>query len=132
LRTLFEDPDVDEIIAIDFTDYDYHAAIESAYRKMSLIFLANSIDMNLLVSDIQWGLPNTAVLSRAVFINQLLETLDKPSLEIAGKTYYRKALHVLKPKNLESMTISLKDARAQKEYFELGQSEIGQVFDSLS
>jgi len=132
LRTLFEDPDVDEIIAIDFTDYDYHAAVDNAYRKMSLIFLANSIDMNLLVSDIQWSLPNTAVLSQAVFINQLLETLDKASLEIAGKTYYHKPLHVLRPKNLESMTISLKDARAQKEYFKVGQTEIGQVFDSLT
>jgi predicted acylesterase/phospholipase RssA len=131
LRTLFEDPEVDEIVAIDFTDYDYHAAIENAYRRMSLIFLANSIEMNLLVSDIQWSLPNTAVLSQAIFINQLLETLDQPSVEIAGKTYYHKPLRILRPKNLESMTVSLKDARAQREYFKIGQREVGQVFDSL-
>ena len=61
-------------------------------------------------------------------MNQMLETLDKPSLEIAGKTYYRKPLHVLRPKDLESMTISLKDARAQKEYFQLGQEETSRLF----
>jgi predicted acylesterase/phospholipase RssA len=131
LRTLFEDPQVDEIIAIDFTDYDYGSAIDNAYRKMSLIFLANSIDMNLLVSDIQWSLPNMAILSQAAFINQLLESLDRPSIEIAGKTYYHKPLHILRPKNLESMTVSLKDARAQKEYFRIGQREVEQMFDSL-
>jgi predicted acylesterase/phospholipase RssA len=131
LRTLFADPEVDEIIAMDFTDYDYHTALENAYRKTALILLATSIDMNLLVSDIQWSLPNTSVLSQAAFINQLLEVLDKPSMEIGGKTYYHKPLHILRPKNLASMTVSLKDARAQKEYFRLGQSEVEQVFDSL-
>jgi hypothetical protein len=30
------------------------------------------------------------------------------------------------------MTVSLKDARAQKEYFELGQKEIGELFDVLA
>ncbi|MGD8969095.1 MAG: patatin-like phospholipase family protein [Anaerolineae bacterium] len=132
LRTLFEDPEVDEIIAMDFTDYDYHSALERAYLKASLVFLATSIDMNLLVSDIQWSLPNTSVLSQAVFINQLLEALDRPSMEIAGKTYYHKPLHILRPKNLESMTVSLKDARAQKEYFTIGQREVEQAFDALS
>ena len=131
LRTLFENPEVDEIIAVDFTDYDYHSAIERAYSKWSLIFLANSIDMNLLVSDIQWNLPNIAILSQAAFINQLLETLDKPSMEIGGKTYYHKPLHILRPRNLESMTVSLKDVTAQKDYFKLGQREIEQAFNSV-
>ena len=88
-------------------------------------------NFRLLVSDIQWSLPNTAILSQAAFINQLLETLDKPSIEVAGKTYHRKPLHILKPQNLESMTVSLKDARAQKEYFELGQEETEQLFSSM-
>jgi predicted acylesterase/phospholipase RssA len=131
LRALFEDPDVDEILAVDFTDYDYHTALEKAYSRLSLIMLSNSIEMNLLVSDIQWSLPNTAVLSQAVFINQLLETLGSSSIEIAGKTYYRKPLHILKPQNLESMTVSLKDVTAQKEYFERGQKEIRELFDSM-
>jgi predicted acylesterase/phospholipase RssA len=131
LRTLFADPRVDEIIAIDFTDYDYHSALDKAYSKLSLVMLSNSIEMNLLVSDIQWNLPNTAILSQAMFINQLLETLDRPSLEVAGKTYYHKPLHVLRPKNLESMTVSLKDMRAQKDYFRLGQNEIEQLFASM-
>jgi predicted acylesterase/phospholipase RssA len=130
LRTLFEDPEVDEIIAMDFTDYDYHSALDNAYRKASLVFLATSIDMNLLVSDIQWSLPNTSILAQAAFINQLLEALDRPSIEVAGKTYYQKPLHILRPKNLESMTVSLKDARAQKEYFQTGQREVEQAFDS--
>jgi predicted acylesterase/phospholipase RssA len=130
LRSLFEDPEVDEIIAMDFTDYDYHSAIEEAYAKWSLILVANSIDMNLLVSDIQWGLPNMAILSQAAFVNQLLEALGRPSIEIGGKTYYRKPLHVLRPKNLKSMTVSLKDAMAQKEYFKLGQIEIEQALGS--
>jgi predicted acylesterase/phospholipase RssA len=127
LRALFEDPEVDEIIAVDFTDYDYHAAIEEAYSKWSLVFMANSIDMHLLVSDIQWGLPNMAILSQAAFINRLLETLERPSIEIGGKTYYYKPLRVLRPKNLKSMTVSLKDATAQKEYFKIGQTEIEQT-----
>jgi NTE family protein len=131
LRTLFEDPEVDEIIAIDFTDYDYHTALDKAYSKLSLVMLANSVEMNLLVSDIQWNLPNTAVLSQATFINQLLETLDKPSIEVAGKSYFRKPLHILKPKNLESMTVSLKDVTAQKVYFKLGQEETEQLFTSM-
>ncbi|MGD8463457.1 MAG: hypothetical protein PVI09_06290 [Anaerolineae bacterium] len=131
LRTLFQDPDVDEIIVVDFTDYDYHSALDRAYGKLSLVMLSNSIDMNLLVSDIQWNLPNTAILSQAIFINQLLETLDRPSIEVSGKIYYHKPLHILKPKNLESMTISLKDAMAQREYFKLGQAEAEQLFESM-
>jgi predicted acylesterase/phospholipase RssA len=131
LRALFENPQVDEIIAVDFTDYDYHSAMERNYNKLSLVMLSTSIDMNLLVSDIQWSLPNTAVLSQAVFINQLLETLDRPTIEVAGKTYYHKPLHILRPKDLESMTVSLKDMRAQKEYFQLGQEETEKLFGSM-
>jgi predicted acylesterase/phospholipase RssA len=132
LRALFEDPQVDEIIAVDFTDYDYHSAMERNYSKLSLVMLATSIDMNLLVSDIQWNLPNTAVLSQAVFVNQLLETLGRPTIEVAGKTYHHKPLHILRPKNLESMTVSLKDVTAQKEYFKLGQKEAEQLLHSMS
>jgi len=132
LRTLFEDPQVDEIVAVDFTDYDYHTALEKTYNKLSLVMLANSIEMNLLVSDIQWNLPNTAVLAQAGFINQLLEALDRPSIDVADKTYYRKPLHILRPKNLESMTVSLKDVTAQKEYLKLGQEETEQLFESMS
>ena len=131
LRALFEDPEVDEIIAVDFTDYDYHTALDKAYNKLSLVMLANSIEMNLLVSDIQWNLPNAAVLSQATFINQLLDALDRPSIEVAGKIYHRKPLHILKPRNLESMTVSLKDVTAQKAYFKLGQEETEQLFTSM-
>jgi len=131
LRPLFEDPQVDEIVAVDFTDYDYHTAIEKAYNKVSLVMLSNSIEMNLLVSDIQWSLPNAAVLSQAIFINQLLETLGSSSIEVACKTYHYKPLHILKPKNLESMTVSLKDVTAQKEYFKLGQEQAEQLFSSM-
>jgi predicted acylesterase/phospholipase RssA len=123
LRPLFKNPEVDEIVAIDFTDYDYHSEIERIYRKSFLVFGLNSIEMNLLISNIQWGLPNSAILSRAVLINQLLETLNEPSMEIDGKTYYHKPLHVLTPRNLESMTISTKHMTAQKDYFKLGQKE---------
>jgi hypothetical protein len=87
--------------------------------------------MNLLVSDIQWSLPNTSVLSQATFINQLLEALDRPSVDVAGKTYYRKPLHILRPKNLESMTVSLSDVTAQKDYFKLGQKETELLFASM-
>jgi predicted acylesterase/phospholipase RssA len=132
LRSLFEDPDVDEIIAIDFTDYDYHTALDNAYNKLSLVMLSNSVEMNLLVSDIQWTLPNASILSQAIFINELLETLDQPSIEIGGKVYHHKPLRILRPKNLESMTVSLKDARAQKEYFKLGQGEIEELVSSIA
>ena len=132
LRPLFEDPQVDEIIVVDFTDYDFHTALENAYKKSMLVFALNTIEMNLLVSDIQWCLPNISILSQANFINRLLETLDKPSLEVAGKTYYHKPLRILTPKNLESMSISLKEMRAQKEYFSLGQKEIEALFEAIT
>ena len=128
LRSLFEDPQVEEIIVIDFTDYDYHKALENAYKSSMFTFAKTSIDMNLLVSDIQWCLPNISILSQAVFINKMLESLGNESLEIDGKTYIHKPLHILKPKNLEAMTISLKEMRAQKEYFSLGQKEAEQLF----
>jgi len=49
-------------------------------------------------------------------------------MEVDGRTYYHKPIHVLRPKNLESMTISLKDATAQKRYFELGLADAEKVF----
>ena len=131
LSSLFENPEVEEIIAIDFTDYDYHAELDKIYGQLPLVLGLNSIEMNLLVNDIQWGLLNIAVLSHATFINQLLNTLNKSSLEIAGKPYYYKPLHILRPKNLESMTISLKDMKAQKEYFQKGQQEIKEALNGL-
>jgi hypothetical protein len=87
--------------------------------------------MNLLVNDIQWCLPNISILSQARFINELLMTLGKTTLEVGEKTYYYKPLHVLMPANLESMTISLKEMRAQKEYFKLGQEQVQSLFDSM-
>ena len=36
MRTMFADPEVDEIIAIDFTDYDYHAGLEKIYSEPAL------------------------------------------------------------------------------------------------
>lgn len=131
LRSLFENPDVEEIIVVDFTNYDFHTALDNAYKSPMFAFALNSIDMNLIVSDIQWCLPNISVLSQAIFINQLLETLDKPSIEINSKTFYYKPLHILKPNNLESMTISLKDMRAQSEYFKIGQREAQELFESI-
>jgi predicted acylesterase/phospholipase RssA len=131
LRSLFEDPQVDEIIAVDFTDYDYHTAIDNLYKSSPFTYAKNSIDMNLLVNDIQWCLPNISVLSQAIFINQLLESLGEASLEVAGKRYFHKPLHILKPKNLESMTISLKDMRAQKDYYKTGQNDAQTLFDSI-
>jgi predicted acylesterase/phospholipase RssA len=124
LRSLFENPEVEEIIAVDFTDYDFHAELDKIYRQNPLMLALNGIEMNLLVNNLQWNLPNSAVLSQAVFINQLLQSLNQPSLEVAGKTYTYKPLHILKPKNLESMTVALEDVTAQKDYFKVGQQEI--------
>lgn len=129
LRSLFEDPDVDEIIAVDFTDYDYHAELDKIYKKNVLVFALNSIEMNLLFNNIQWGLPNKAILAQATMINQFLEKMGQSSIEINGKTYYHKPLHILTPKNLESMTISLENMTAQKEYFKLGEQDIEATFD---
>lgn len=131
LRTLFEDPDVDEIIAVDFTDYDYHAALDKVYGSNVFTLPLNSIDMHLLVSDIQLMLPNKSVLAQAALINGMLDAMGRTSTEINGETYYRKPVHILKPENLESMTISLKDATAQKRYFELGQKEIEALFATI-
>lgn len=124
LRSLFENPEVEEIIAVDFTDYDFHAELDKIYRQNPLMLALNGIEMNLLVNNLQWNLPNSAVLSQAVFINQLLQSLNQSSLEVAGKTYTYKPLHILKPKNLESMTVALEDVTAQKDYFKVGQQEI--------
>ena len=123
LRTLFEDPEVDEIIAVDFTDYDYHAELDKVYGKQLFTLPLNSIDMHLLVSDIQLTLPNRKIFAQAALINGMLAKIGKKSAEIEGRTYYRKPLHIMRPKNLEAMTVSLKDSTAQKRYFELGQME---------
>jgi predicted acylesterase/phospholipase RssA len=132
LRAIFEDPDVDEIIAVDFTDYDYHSELEKLYATQLFTLPLNSIDMFLLVSDIQLSLPNARIFTEARRINRFLEEMGKTSLELDGKTFFHKPLHILRPENLESMTISLKDSAIQKQYFELGQKEMAKLAtDSL-
>jgi len=131
LRPLFEDSQVDEIIAVDFTDYDYHAEIAKVYNSTTFTLPLNSIEMHLLVSDMELTLPNIGILSQALRINKLLQAVGKTSLEIDGKVYHYKPLHILKPKNLESMTISLKDSTIQKKYFELGGQEAGALFQGM-
>ena len=123
MRTIFEDPDVDEIIAIDFTDFDYHRELEQVYASSVFTLPFNSIDMLLLVSDLQLTLPNAKIFTQAALINAMLEQMGKDKAEIGGRTYYKKPLHILRPKDLESMTVSLKDRSIQKSYFELGQKE---------
>jgi len=127
MRTMFEDPEVDEIIAVDFTNYDYHSALKKLYATQVFTLPLNSIDMYLLVSDIQLSLPNTKIFSEARRINHLLEVVDKTSIELDGKTYYRKPVHLLNSRNLESMTISLKDSTIQKRYFELGRKDMAKL-----
>jgi len=127
MRTLFEDPAVDEIIAVDFTDYDYHKALKKLYATQVFTLPLNSIDMYLLVSDIQLSLPNTKIFAEADRINRMLEAVGKIAIEIDGKTYYHKPVHVLSPKNLESMTISLKDSTIQKKYFERGKQDMAKL-----
>lgn len=128
LATIFADPEVDEIIAVDFTDYDYHVELDKLYRKNLLTLPLTSIDTHLLVSDIQLTLPNKRIFAQAELINAMLAAVGKQQLTIDGRTWYRKPLHILRPKNLESMTISLKDATAQKRYFELGLTEAASLF----
>ncbi|MCG6863301.1 MAG: patatin-like phospholipase family protein [Chromatiaceae bacterium] len=127
LRTMFEDPEVDEIIAVDFTDYDYHTELKKLYATQVFTLPLNSIDMLLLVSDIQLSLPNIKIFDQANRINRLLEEVGKTSIELDGKTYYRKPIHVLSPKNLESMTIALKDSTIQRKYFELGKDDMAEL-----
>ena len=128
LASIFQDPEVDEIIACDFTDYDYHAELDKIYRSSILTLPFNSIDMHLLVSDIQLTLPNKRIFDEAHVLNSMLEKMGRSSVEIDGRTYFRKPIHMLRPKNLESMTISLKDATAQKRYFELGLADAERMF----
>ncbi len=131
LRSLFEDPAVDEICFVDFTHYDYHADMEQIYSKNFFLALLNGIGMNLLVSDIELSLPNIAIINEAVRINKLLQAVGKTSIDIEGKTYYYKPLHILRPNNLKSMTIALGDSRIQKEYFELGQHDMETLLPEL-
>ena len=65
---------------------------------------------------------------QATLINEMLKAMGTTSAEIGGRRYYAKPLHVLRPKGLESMTISLKDSSAQKRYFELGQQAAATLF----
>jgi predicted acylesterase/phospholipase RssA len=126
--TIFQNPDVDEIIACDFTDYDYHAELDKIYGSSVFSLPFNSIDTHLLVSDMQLTLPNKRIFAQAELINAILATLGKDKIEIDGRMYWRKPIHVLRPKNLEAMTISLKDASAQKRYFELGLQDAEATF----
>ena len=130
LASIFEDPEVDEIVACDFTDYDYQAELDKIYRSSLFTLPLTSIDTHLLVSDLQLTLPNKRIFTQAHLINRMLEEMGKTSLTIDGCTYWRKPLHILRPKNLESMTISLKDATAQKRYFELGLEEAERLFNA--
>ena len=127
LRAMFEDPEVDEIIAVDFTDYDYHSELEKLYSTQLFTLPLNSIDMHLLVSDIQLSLPNIKIFTEANRINRMLEAVGKTSIELDGTTYYRKPIHILTPKNLESMTISLKDSTIQRQYFDLGKEAMADL-----
>jgi len=131
LRSLFTDPEVDEIIAIDFTDYDYHKALDSLYQSHIFTLPFNSIDMHILVSDMELTLSNKKIFSQLKLVNGFLEAMGKDAIEIDGKTYYKKPIHILKPKNLESMTVSLKHSTAQKDYFELGQKEVEALLAGL-
>jgi len=131
LRSLFTDPEVDEIIAIDFTDYDYHKALDSLYQSQIFTLPFNSIDMHILVSDMELTLSNKKIFSQLKLVNGFLEAMGKDAIEIDGKTYYKKPIHILKPKNLESMTVSLKHSTAQKDYFELGQKEVEALLAGL-
>jgi predicted acylesterase/phospholipase RssA len=130
LASIFQDPNVDEIIACDFTDYDYHVELDKIYRSTIFTLPFNSIDTHLLVSDLQLTLPNKRIFAQAELINDMLQAMGRMSLDIGGRTYFRKPIHVLRPKNLESMTISLKDATAQKRYFELGLADAERMFPS--
>ncbi|MBK8211326.1 MAG: hypothetical protein IPK78_16645 [Rhodospirillales bacterium] len=130
LAGLFQDPDVDEIIAVDFTDYDYHVELEKIYGSSVFTLPLTGIDTHLLVSDLQLTLPNKRIFAQAELVNQMLEAMGKSSLEIGGRTWWRKKIHILRPHNLESMTISLKDATAQKRYFELGLAEGSALFSA--
>ena len=58
----------------------------------------------------------------------MLAAMGQRTAEIGGKRYHAKPLHVLRPKDLESMTISLKDSTAQKRYFELGLQQAAEKF----
>jgi len=131
LRTLFANPNVDEIIVVDFTDRDYHADIEEIYGKNPLMLLLNSIDMNLLVTDIQMNLAGIGILRQALLINGMVQAAGRTSMEIEGRTYHYKPVRVLRPHNLKSMTIALGDRSLQKEYFELGQREAQALFQGL-
>lgn len=128
LRSLFTDPAVDEIIAVDFTDRDYHSDIDDIYAKNPLMLLLNSIDMNLLVTDIQMNLAGIGILNQAMRINRFIEASGRTSMEIDGTIYHHKPIRVLKPRNLKSMTIALGDSSLQKEYFGLGQKEVAALF----
>jgi hypothetical protein len=130
MRTVFADPEVDEIIAIDFTDYDFHGELDKLYRSKVFTLPFNAIDMHLLISDLQLTLPNRKVFAQARLINGMLEALGKDAVVIDDRTYHRKLLHLLTPKNLEAMTIALKDSTIQKRYFELGQSEAAALFSN--
>nr|VFK12582.1 MAG: Patatin-like phospholipase [Candidatus Kentron sp. LPFa] len=123
LRSLFTDPAVDEIVAIDFTDYNYHRELKKLYDSQVFTLPLNSIDMHILTSDMELTLSNKKIFSQVMLINKLIEATGKDAIEIEGRIYYHKPVHVLRPKDLESMTISLKNSSAQKEYFELGRKE---------
>jgi hypothetical protein len=60
----------------------------------------------------------------------MLEATRRSSMEIDGREYRYKPLHVLKPANLKSMTIALADSSLQKKYFELGQMEVQTLFQA--
>jgi hypothetical protein len=79
----------------------------------------HSVDMHLLVSDRELPFSSQRIFHAG-------ETDQQPAGEDGGalchrrRSHHRKPLHVLQPKDSESMTMPLKHATAQKRYFELG------------
>lgn len=132
LRTIFQNPEVDEIITMDFTDYNYDPDLDEVYNSLPILSMFKSgIEMNVTVNDIELNLPNIQIIKTAKIINGLIKNTGNNETEINGKKYYYKPLHILKPANLKSMTISLGDTKIPKEYFELGKKEAEEYFSKL-
>ena len=79
--------------------------------------------------------PSDTILEIGPGLGVLTKELAKKAKKVVAVEKDKNLVRILekdlKPKNLESMTISLKEIRAQKEYFRLGQNETQELFDSI-
>lgn len=124
MKNLFMNPDVKEMILIDFTHYQkYDDTIDKCYQPNPIRFMDNFIEMQELSMQISFDACNKTQLESALFLNNLISETKKQVLTVNKKSYVYKKIHALEPKDLEMNPLHPKADQLAWEYYLLGKAE---------